>query len=424
MRSKATAELTMNYINAENVSAETLIRIIEVSQQLNTTTDVDILLNQIIQTAAELIGSEASSLLLFDPKMGNLRFRAAAGDRSAELKNMSVPLKGSIAGTIFLKNEPMIVDDVTNSNIWKSSFDDEVEFQTQTILGVPLHDGSGKVVGVLEAINRKTGTFDDTDVAVLSIFADLAGVAISRAQLFEELQQAYDRVNELDRLKSDFIALASHELRTPLSVILGYMSFLRTDVRGTQAAQVDSIMRAAIRLRNLIQDMLNLQYVDSSDRIEGRETVNVTRLIRKLATERREMAQARKLIFRLHLPKEELCTLAEPKMMEVVFNNLIDNAFKFTTSGGRIDIGAASRNDEIWIYVRDTGIGIPEDQLNRIFDRFYQVERHMDRRFEGMGIGLSIVKELIELHEGRVWAQSVEGKGSEFFVVLNKIECK
>ncbi|MFT5193335.1 MAG: signal transduction histidine kinase [Cellvibrionaceae bacterium] len=412
----------MTYINAENLPAETLIRIIEVSQQLNTTTDVDVLLNQIIQTAADLIGSEASSLLLFDPQMGDLRFRAAVGDRSAELKNMSVPLQGSIAGTIYLKNEPMIVDNVANSADWQPSYDEEVEFQTQTLLGVPLHDGSGKVVGVLEAINRKSGTFNDTDKAVLSIFADLAGVAINRAQLFEELQQAYYRVNELDRLKSDFIALASHELRTPLSVILGYMSFLRSDVRGVQADQVDHIMRAAIRLRNLIQDMLNLQYVDNSDKIEGREIINVTRMIREVSTERKEMALARKLIFRLHLPKEKLFTFAEPNMMSIIFNNLIDNAFKFTTSGGRIDVGVASRNGEIWIYVRDTGIGIPEDQLNRIFDRFYQVEHHIDRRFEGMGIGLSIVKELIELHEGRVWAKSSEGKGSEFFVVLKKAE--
>ena len=124
----------MNNINVSNVSAETLIRIIEVSQQLNSTTDIDILLNQIIRTAAELIGSEASSLLLYDPKMGNLRFRAAAGDRSSELINMSVPIKGSIAGSIYQNNEPIIVDDVAASEQWKSSYDDEVQLDRKSVV--------------------------------------------------------------------------------------------------------------------------------------------------------------------------------------------------------------------------------------------------------------------------------------------------
>ena len=407
-----------SYLNAGHIHADTLIRIIEVSRQLNSMTDIDVLLNEIIRTAADLIGSQAASLLLYDKKMGHLRFKAAVGERSAELENLAVPLKGSVAGQIFLKNEPIMVNDVAATNNWHSEYDQEIEFRTKDILGVPLRDSSSNPVGVLEAINKLHGHFTQSDSTVLSILGDLAGVAISKAQLFDELQSAYDKVNELDRLKSDFIALASHELRTPLSIIMGYMSFIRTESQGTQAEQIDHMMRAAVRLRNLIQDMLNLQYVDAGDTQLEKNLVDINEVIKSIVKDRAEAALNKRLVFKLHLPSEPLYTLAEPQMLEVIISNLVDNAFKFTPSGGRIDVGAANRDDELWLYVRDTGIGIPADQLERIFDRFYQVEPHMHRRFEGMGLGLSIVKELVELHEGRVWAQSVEGKGSEFFVVL------
>ena len=408
----------MSSIDPTTISPDILARMIDVGRRLNSTTELDVLLHQIIHEAAILLRSEATSILLFDHHSGQLRFRAMAGELAEQLADMEVPIEGSIAGQIFRSKKPLIIHNVTKNDDWNPEFDSELDFKTEMILGVPLLDSSSEPIGVLEAVNKADGNFDQEDVAVLATLADLAGVAISKAQLFEELHQAYDKLNELDRMKSDFIALASHELRTPLSIILGYVSFLREEAQDAQAKQLDHMMTAATRLRTLIQDMLNLRYVDAGETMLDLSNFDLLHLMHDTATRQYEAAQTKKQQLKFHRPKKPLYIVADRGMIEVVMSNLINNAFKFTPAHGRIDIGAVQRGQEAWIYIRDTGEGIPADQHKRIFDRFYQVEPHMRRRHEGMGLGLSIVKELIEVHNGRVWVESVEGKGSELFVVL------
>jgi signal transduction histidine kinase len=248
--------------------------------------------------------------------------------------------------------------------------------------------------------------------------ADLAGVAVEKARLIEQLRQAYDELNELDQTKTSFIALASHELRTPLSVILGYVSFLREDATAQTAEQLDFVMTAAIRLRSLIQDMLNFQYTDVGGDKLKLESVNCVDLLREITGGRDETAVAKQQTVTVHLPSSPITLLADVGMIEVVINNLLSNAIKFTPEGGHIEVTLEQRNDEVWITVSDDGIGIPKDKLDRIFTRFYQVEDHMRRHYEGLGLGLAIAKELVELHNGRIWIENKQPQGSKFFVVL------
>ena len=401
------------------IGPQRLARMLGISRQLNSATSVDGLLKLIITEAATLIGTESASILLLDPHTRELRFKAIAGDMPPQLDNMLVPLDGSIAGTILRTNQPLIVDDVRDNPAWNPEVDSAINFQTSAILGVPMHDATAEAVGVLEALNKLDGTpFSDDDILVLSTLADLAGAAIAKARLFEELEKAYQKLNELDRLKSDFIALASHELRTPLSVILGYVSFLREDADAETGEHLDQVLKAAVRLRSLIQDMINLRYVEAGQTTLNLRQLDVAELIRHIVHDRDETAVAKQQTVHLHLPPQPILLRADEEMLELMLSNLYSNAIKFTPEGGRIDLGAAKRGDEVWIYVRDSGIGIPQEQLERIFDKFYQVEPHIRRRYEGMGIGLTIVKELAQLHGGRIWAKSEPGQGSEFFIAL------
>lgn len=401
------------------LDASLLGRLIEISRRLNSATTIDDLLQLIISEAATLIHTEAASLLLLDSQTRELRFRAVSGPNQEQFLGMKVPLAGSIAGEILTTNQPLIVPDVRAHESWNDSVDAALGFSTSAILGVPMHDGVGRAIGVLEAINKLDGSdFGEDDVAVLATLADLAGTAVAKAQLYTELEKAYRQLNELDRLKSDFIALASHELRTPLSVILGYVSFLQEDADAATAYQLESVMNAAVHLRSLIQDMVNLRYVDAGEAAFQPREVDLNQLLYTVARERRETANAKRQHLRLLLPQEKLVVLGDPSMLELVFGNLLGNAIKFTGEGGQVTLGAARRGDEVWIYVRDNGIGIPVEELERIFDRFYQVQPHMRRDYEGMGIGLSIVKDLVQLHHGRIWAKSEVDQGSEFFVAL------
>ncbi len=403
-------------LNTSRINANKLARMVEISRVLNSMTDIDELLTRIIKEAASLTGAETASILLLDPRKRQLRFKAASQMRP-EMADMPVPLENSIAGEIFTSNKPLIIDDVSRDERWNPDVSQAIEFQTRSILGVPMHD-IDRPVGVLEALNKLDGAFTYEDVETLAILADLAGVAVEKARLIDELRSAYDELNELDQTKTSFIALASHELRTPLSVILGYVSFLREDATAQMAEQLDFVMTAAVRLRSLIQDMLNFQYTDVGENKLDLTYVNSVEMLRDITSGRDETAVAKQLTITVKLPDEPIPITVDIGMIEVVINNLIGNAIKFTPEGGHIDVELEKNNDEVWLSVSDDGIGIPTDKLDRIFSRFYQVEDHMRRHYEGLGLGLAIVKELVELHHGRIWVENKEPQGSKFYIAL------
>jgi signal transduction histidine kinase len=390
---------------------------IEVSRVLNSATNLNTLLTSIIDEAAYLIDAETASILLLDPYTRELHFKATSAGSDPEIIDMPVPLNGSIAGTVLKSNQPLVVNEVSDDPRWNPNIAQSINFQTGSILCVPMND-EHKPVGVLQAINKRMGSFSDEDVATLAILADLAGVAVEKARLIDELKKANKQLNELDRLKSDFIALASHELRTPISIILGYVSFLRDDADEDMAENLDSVLRAAIKLRTLIEDMVNLQYVDAGESALNLKLTDWVEMVRELTLERDETAEAKEIQLDLILPDKPQMVCIDEGMVEAALRNLINNAIKYTPQQGNIRIAMQTRGDEVWCAVRDTGIGIEEGELERIFSRFYQSEPHLRRQYEGMGLGLAIAKELIELHGGRVWAKSKLEAGSEFFIAL------
>ena len=401
---------------ASLISHGKLARMVEISRVLNSKSDIDDLLTYIIREAASLTESEAASILLLDRKTRQLRFKAAS-QMQPEMIDMPVPLDNSIAGAIITSNRPLIIDDVGRDPRWNPDVSQAIEFRTRSILGVPMHDME-RPMGVLEALNKNEGSFTYEDVETLAILADLAGVAVERARLIEELRHANTELNELDQTKSSFIALASHELRTPLSVILGYVSFLRDEATSETAEQLDYVMTAAVRLRSLIQDMLNFQYTAAGENKLQLKQVECVDMMRDIVDSRDETAIAKQQKITVRLPSTKIPVFVDKGMIEVVINNLLSNAIKFTPQGGNIEITMGRQADEVWIVVSDDGIGIPSDKLERIFTRFYQVEDHMRRHYEGMGLGLAIAKELVELHHGRIWVENKKPKGSRFFVAL------
>jgi signal transduction histidine kinase len=400
------------------VNPQTLARLVEISRILNSATNVDRLLHYIIKQAADLTNSEAASILLLDPQTRQLHFRASSNAGYSDMAHIPVPLENSIAGAIFTENRPMIISDVSKDPRWNPVVSKTIQFKTKCILGVPMHDVDRRPIGVLEALNKQNGRFTREDAKTMVILADIAGVAIERARLAEELQQAYEELNELDQLKTDFIAVASHELRTPLSVIMGYVSFLQEEANDSMASQLDSVMGAAIHLRDLIQAMLNLRYVDAGETNLKMQTVDFTELSQEIAASSQETAVAKQQSLSVKLPSTPLLIKADKSVLEVAINNLMNNAIRFTPNGGNINIHLKKQESEAWFSIKDTGIGIPEEKLERIFNRFYQLEPALVREHGGLGIGLSIAKDLVEMQNGRIWAESVEDQGSTFTIAL------
>jgi signal transduction histidine kinase len=399
-------------IQALKRKAERLERMMSIGLMLNSTLDLSQLLETIIQTAADLLETEAASILLFDERSGELFFAAAKGSSREELRKIKVPIEGSIAGTVYKTGEPLIVGDVSTDRRHYTGVDQSISFQTREILAVPL-DVRSRRIGVLEAINKLDGSpFAEADIPVLSTMASYAAVALENSRLVARLREANRRLSELDRLKTNFISIASHELRTPLMIVQGYASFLREQATGEMTEDLDMVLKGASKLQAIIDQMTNLNYLQAGTSEVEKEDVVLQTLVEEVCRDWRPLASAKAQGMHLQMPPTPISMHTDRDKVALVLNNLLNNAVKFTPEGGRIEVHVIPRTGRMEIAVIDTGIGIPEDEVHRIFDRFYQVEGHLTRHHGGLGLGLAIAKEVVEQLGGRIWAESVERRGS------------
>ncbi|OQY26081.1 MAG: hypothetical protein B6I34_00610 [Anaerolineaceae bacterium 4572_32.1] len=397
-----------------------LERMVKVGQIITSTLDLRQLLGIITESATELTKTEAASIMLLDKNSGELYFETVTGEKKDEVKRVTVPLEGSIGGWIFTHNEPLIIRNPQTDPRHFRGTDNKTGFLTRSLMGAPLNF-RGETIGVIEVLNRSAEEdFSEQDLQTLIALASQAAIAIQNARLLTELQRAYDDLAEMDQVKSEFVAIASHELRTPLNVILGYASFLKQDLRGDAGNQLEIVLQSAMRLRSLIDDMVNLRYLDTGEAREQLEAEEfpLHQLLADVVQEFSTMAEAKRLSLEVRRPARPLKIMADRRKLYLVLANLLSNAIKFTNEGGKVMIIAKLRGSEVWVSVRDTGIGIPANKLTKIFERFFQVESSLTRQSEGMGLGLSIAKGMVELHGGRIWAQSVEGRGSAFTFAL------
>ncbi len=398
--------------------AEQMARLVEVSVTLNSTLNLDELLQFIIRTAAETIDCESVSILLHDEKRDRLVFAAATGSDPKRLAETPVPLENSLAGTIFRENKIISISDVQEDARHYLPVSENVHFQVKNLLGVPMRI-KDKPTGVLEAVNKHGGEFEESDADILAVIASQAAVAIHNARLVKALQDANDELSTADQLKTNFLALASHELRTPLGVIIGYATFLQEESHGELSEHAKQVLNSAMQMRTLVDAMTNLDMLRSKEMVMHRLIIPIQQVLLSAYEGVRKLAEAKGQNIALDIPKTPIRVKCDPERLTSVFVNLLDNAVRFTPEGGRILMGATVRTGAVLVWVQDTGIGIPPEEIKRIFKGFYQIEPHTTRKHDGMGIGLSIAKGLIDAHDGKIWAESPgPGKGSTFKVLL------
>jgi len=400
------------YIEQLEEKVTMLTRLLEVSAVLNSAllnanARLDSLLSYIMDAAADITASEGASVLLWNSNTRELFFAATTSNSpvAKSLIGKPVPLD-SIAGTILREREPIQVDDVLKDPRHYDKVDSDVEFVTRSLLGVPMI-AKQKVIGVLEVVNKTKLPWTEGDHVNLSLLAEEAAVAIEVAQLVVALQKANTELSELDKLKSDFIAIASHELRTPLGVIMGYASFLQEETDPSVAGHASKVMASALQLRRIIEDMINLRYLKQNPSELHREPISISDLVADLKGDILTLMDANQHKLTVEFKDGDALLNIDRSRVVMALINILNNAVSFTPNGGTIRIEARVPNEiEAWISISDSGIGMEEDQLDKIFDEFYQVEDHMTRRHGGLGIGLSITRALIKAHGGRVWASS------------------
>jgi signal transduction histidine kinase len=275
-------------------------------------------------------------------------------------------------------------------------------------------------IGVIEAVNKRDmGHYTEDDLAVLETLAGQAAVAIENVRLLKKLQDANAELLRLDRMKSDFIAIASHELRTPLGLILGHSTFLKETSNAEQQEQLDVIIRSAMRLKEIIEDMAIIAHDDEGKSRVRREKFSINELIVEIAKNYEKTATKKGITFEYDVPKgSDIEIVGDREKISLALVNLVENALTFTDTGGQVGVKAELDDGYVKVLVVDTGIGIPTEEQERIFDRFYQIESHLTRKHGGMGLGLSIAKAMVEMHNGQIWCESNEGMGSLFCFML------
>lgn len=266
---------------------------------------------------------------------------------------------------------------------------------------------------------------DAIDMLHMNWFTGQAALAIENAELITDLERTNKSLRELDTLKSNFLATISHELRTPLTAITGFAHLLATGKIGPLNDGQSDILRRVLtqsdRLANVINDLIEIVEIDSGSTVnmtvQPVDPLNVlVEILPKLEHRRASKSAHVEPVARGRVP----LILADPKGLSRIFYHLIDNALKFSNEGGVVKIRFFPREDELAIQIRDYGIGIPPEKLRTIFDSFYQIDGHLARVHQGMGIGLTLTRKLVHGAGGRLEVESSPGKGSRFTLIFPK----
>lgn len=396
---------------------ERINRLLTVVQTLGASLEFDAFLQSVVEEVCELTSSESASILRYESGTDNLLFIAAPPEQLQFLRGVQVPLEGSAAGWVFRHAEPLLVQNTAHDKRHYKEVDRLTGARTRSILAAPLMFRGGPL-GVLEAVNKRKGEYTEEDIAVLETLAALAAFSIHESELQKQIERLQAETSSLERLKADFIAIASHELRTPLGLILGHATFLRELTDKKYHEQLDIIIRNATRLKEIVDNLSSVDnYQSGAARVRQKQVV-MTRLAQDVVESFHEEARRKGVDLRLAAPSSPLTAEGEAGKIEVALSHLVRNAITFTDSGGHVLVSVEAVPGYVKVSVADDGIGIPASDLTRVFERFYQVENHLTRRYGGMGLGLSVAKAMVEMHGGRIWAESVEGQGSRFIFLL------
>ena len=389
-----------------------------VIRSLETATDFEQALGLILSAAAELTDSQAASILEFDEVTNHLRYLVSSLPHSEQLKNISIPLEVSTASWTFCNNQALIVPDLREDPRYFPATDQITGFNTNSTLTVPL-PCLGNILGVLEVVNKTNSAhYTEEDVTILATLAFYSGMLLWNSVLERRIQSTREEVAELDRLKKNFIAITSHELRTPLGLILGHATFLRETQEESNREQVDVIIRNATKLKEIIEELTNIDNYETGLATIRHNAISLKHIIEDVTSSFQDMAKRKDITLDVKLGEKDVFIDADLNKISIVLSNLIRNAITFSNENGKVKVLMETVQEHVNVSVIDNGIGIPAQDLTSIFDRFYQVESHLTRSHNGMGLGLSVARAMIEMHGGRIWVESVEGKGSKFTFTL------
>jgi PAS domain S-box-containing protein len=379
---------------------------------------LDEMLHTLSEGLRRALQADEATVLLLDETGTELIVHASVGLEREIDEHIRIPLGEGFAGKVALAGSPVVVPDTTRSELRSRFLRDHLK----SIVGAPLR-ASGRLVGVIHAGTAEPRDFTEEDVILLQLIADRVAHAIDRVRLLDAERVARAEAELANRAKMEFLAMMSHELRTPLNAIAGYAELLETGLRGPlsdiQLADVQAIHRNERHLLSLIEEVLTFAKIDAGRIRFDPEDVRVWAALASMADLIAPQMEQKQLQYHLEPCDRTLAVFADVEKLQQIVLNLLSNAVKFTPAGGRVRMSARLAADElVEIRVSDTGIGIPRDKLETIFEPFVQLDRTLTRTATGTGLGLAISRDLARAMNGDLVVTSDDGAGAEFVLTL------
>jgi signal transduction histidine kinase len=312
-------------------------------------------------------------------------------------------MENSIAGWVYQNKQPLILEDATKDPRFFRELDIVTSFPATHIIAIPLITKE-KTIGVIEAANKDDGTFDNHDQRVLEALAAQAAIAIENTRLFRQ---------------SDMISELVHELRTPLSALSAAVHLLQRDeLEALQRERIrQTIANEVHRLNELATNFLEFSRLESGRMRFDKEPIHLEGLLRETYEILRPQADQERITLEAEIQETLAPVMGDRNQLKRMLLNLITNAIKYNKAGGAVRTRLSRQDQGVQIQIQDTGVGIPEDQINKLFDRYYRVPVS-EERFGGTGLGLTIARRIVQNHAGEISITSKLGEGSTFTVWL------
>lgn len=410
-----------------------LSRLYDISLGINSAMSMETLLKIVAKEVTLLMKQPWAAIVLFNNKQETVESVFVGVNRNKEEKLSRKIRRGGLSEWIWTHNAPIVVSDTqkdkrANCSTFLS------KFGIRSLIGFPLATGK-QVMGVIYTGDFRVKQFDDGEVRLLTTLCAQLSTAIEKSKLYESLER---KIKTLDKqmkalektniLKSDFVTHVSHELRTPLTSIKAYVETLCDNVKDPnfthQGEFLDIISKETDRLIRIVHDILDVSKIEFGQRPLQRSVFNLTDVLDEVVSMIAPALEEKELMLTVAIPESLPNIDADPDLMKQVFINLIGNAIKYSPAGTEISVAAEEKAVDIYISVQDHGIGIPEDEIGNVFDKYFKVRKQKQQsHFEGVGLGLAIVKNIVEQHGGTIGVESKEGVGSKFTFTIPREHC-